>query len=141
MSPFITRWLITTIAVAVAAKIMPGIEVSGFMALLGAALMLGIVNALLRPALLLLSLPFILVTLGLFILVVNALMLWMVGGGLIPGFRVEGFWSAFFGSILISIVSWPLSAFFRSSDGKVHIITHHPQAKPGIKQAQGRVIE
>jgi len=135
------RWLVTTIAVAVAAKVMPGITVAGASSLLLAALVLGIANALLRPILLLLSLPFILVTLGFFILVVNALMLWIVGSGLIPGFRVEGFWSAFFGSILISLVSWPLSAFFKSSDGKVHVITHHPQVKSGIKQAQARVIE
>ncbi|MGC3988204.1 MAG: phage holin family protein [Chthoniobacteraceae bacterium] len=142
MSPFITRWLVTTIAVAVVAYLLPGrIEVHGASSLLLAALMLGIANALLRPILLLLSLPFILVTLGFFILVVNALMLWIVGSGLIPGFQVNGFWSAFFGSILISLVSWPLSAFFKSSDGKVHVITHHPQVKSEMKQAQARVVE
>jgi len=139
------RWLITTIAVAAPAKILPGISVTGVngtnvMALLSAALLLCIVNAFLRPVLLLLSLPFILVTLGFFILVVNALMLWMVGG-LIPGFRVDGFWSAFFGSILISLVSWPLSAFFKSSDGQIHALSHHPQIKSEMKQAEGRVIE
>src|SRR5205823_4675352 len=102
-----------------------------------AALLLGIVNAFIRPVLLLLSLPLILLTLGFFILIINALMLWLVGTGIIPGFHVYSFWSAFFGSIIISIVSWLLSAFFRGSDGRVYILTHHTR----MKQAQGRVID
>jgi len=140
MKPFLIRWLVTTVAVAVATPL-TGIEVSGWGALLGASLLLGIVNALLRPLLLLLSLPLIVFSLGFFILVVNALMLWMVGG-LVPGFEVPGFWSAFFGAIFISIVSWALSAFFRGSDGRVHVITHHTQVREAqVKQAKGRVIE
>ncbi len=95
-----------------------------------------IVNAFIRPILLLLSLPLILVTLGLFILIINALMLKFVGE-ILPCFEVPGFWRAFFGAIIISIVSWLLSAFFRGSDGRVHVLTHHTQ----IKRARGRVIE
>jgi putative membrane protein len=56
---------------------------------------------------------------------------------MIPAFSVDGFWSAFFGSIVISLVSWILSSFFRSSDGKFHTITHHPS----VKKANARVIE
>ena len=88
------------------------------------------------PVLLLLSAPLILFTLGFFILVVNALMLLWVGS-IVGGFRVDGFWSAFWGGIIISIVSWLLSAFFRGSDGRVHVLTHHTQ----IKRVEGRVIE
>lgn len=137
MKAFLTRWLVTTLAVFLTAHIMPGISYSGSIeTLLAASLLLGIVNAFVRPVLLLLSLPLILLTMGFFILVVNALMLKLVGG-LIPGFQVESFWTAFFGSIVISIVSWALSAFFKGGDGRVHVLTHHAQ----IKQASGRVID
>ena len=84
----------------------------------------------------LLSLPLILLTMGLFILVVNALMLELVAF-LVKGFHVESFWTAFFGSILIGFVSWVLSAFFRDKDGKAQIMTNSSQ----MKQASGRVID
>jgi putative membrane protein len=109
--------------------------------LLGASLLLGIVNAFVRPFLLLLSLPFIIVTMGLFIFVVNALLLMLVSS-VVPPFHVNGFWDAFFGAIIISIASWALSSVFRASDGRVRLITHHesPHA-PRIKQADARVIK
>lgn len=135
MRPFLIRWLCTTIAVAVAVKL-TGMQASSWGSLIGTALFLGILNALLRPVLLLLSLPFIVATLGLFILVVNAAML-ALAGGLVPGFSVGGFWNAVFGALIISIVSWLLSIFFRGSDGRVHVITHHSD----IKRVQGRVVE
>lgn len=136
MKPFLVRWLVTTFAVAIAAQLVSGIHADTF-SLIAASMLLGLVNAFIRPVLLLLTLPLILVTLGFFILVVNALMLWIVGSGIIAGFRVDGFWSAFFGSIIISIVSWLLSAFFRSSDGRIQILTHHTD----IKTVKGRVID
>ena len=136
MTAFLIRWLVTTIAVFAAEKILPGIHCNSAGALLGASLLLGIVNAFVRPILLLLSIPFIIVTMGLFILVVNALMLMLVAQ-IVPSFSVDGFWNAFFGSIVISLVSWILSSFFRTSDGKIHTITHHPS----IKKADARVIE
>ncbi|MEN9469194.1 MAG: hypothetical protein RL630_927 [Verrucomicrobiota bacterium] len=136
MTAFLIRWLVTTIAVFAAEKIIPGIHCNSAGALLGASLLLGIVNAFVRPILLLLSIPFIIVTMGFFILVVNALMLMLVAQ-IIPSFSVDGFWNAFFGSIVISLVSWILSSFFRSSDGRIHTITHHPS----IKKADARVIE
>lgn len=119
----------------IAAALVPGISVDGTGASIGAALLLGILNAFIRPVLLMLSAPLILLTLGLFILVINALMLWWVPT-FIPGFRVEGFGSAFWGAIIVGLVSWFLSAFFRGSDGRVHVLTHHTQ----IKQVRGRVI-
>lgn len=135
MKAFVTRWMITTLAVLVAAQI-PGIHAASFASMAFAALLLGIVNALVRPVLLLLSLPLILLTLGFFILIVNALMLYLVAG-LVPGFYVDGFGAAFVGSLIISLVSWLLSAFFRGSDGRVRILTHHSQ----IKNVSGRVID
>jgi putative membrane protein len=86
--------------------------------------------------LLILSAPLILLTLGFFILVVNALMLFVVPG-IVTGFHVDSFGSAFWGALVISIVSWILSAFFKGSDGRVHVLTHHGQ----IKRVQGRVID
>ncbi len=137
MSAFLLRWLVTTIAVLVAERLLPGIRCDGWGPLLGASLLLGIINAFVRPVLLLLSLPFIIVTMGLFIFVVNALLLLLVSK-IIPPFQVDGFWTAFFGAIIISLVSWVLSSFFRGSDGKIYTITHHSSP---IKPANARVIE
>lgn len=136
MLAFLIRWGITAVAVMVAAWIIPGIRYDSTGVLLGASLLLGIINAFVRPILLLLSLPFILVTMGLFIFVVNALLMLFVSS-VVPGFVVDGFWSAFFGAIIISLVSLILSSFFKASDGKVRLITHHE----GIKRANARVIE
>ena len=102
MTAFVIRWLVTTIAVLVAAHLIPGISYDGWGALLGASLLLGIINAFVRPILLLLSLPFIIITMGLFIFVINALLLMLVSK-IVPAFQVAGFWSAFFGAIVISL--------------------------------------
>jgi putative membrane protein len=140
MKQFLIRWLVTTLAVAAAVKL-TGIRTDGWLPLICMALFLGIINAVIRPVLLLLSLPFILVTLGLFILIVNTLTFWLAGG-LVPGFYVDGFWNAFFGSIIVSIVSWALSAFFRGADGEVHVLTRHEQLRAGgEKRVEGRVVE
>ncbi len=113
-----------------------GISYESTAALIGASLILGILNAFVRPILLLLGAPLILLTLGIFILVVNGLMLYWVPS-VIGGFHVDSYGSAFRGALVISIVSWLLSAFFRGSDGRVHVLTHHSQ----IKRVRGRVIE
>jgi len=135
MKEFLLRWFVTTLSVLGATWVIPGLHCDSTGALLGAALLLGIINALVRPVLLLLSLPFIIVTMGFFILVVNALLIIFVSK-VIPGFHVEGFWTALFSGIVIGIISWILSSFFRASDGSVHPVTYHPS----IKQAQGRVV-
>lgn len=143
MSAFLIRWMITAVSVMCAAGLVGGISFSGNLGvLLGASLLLGIINALVRPVLLLLSIPFIIVTMGLFIFVVNAILLLIVSS-IVPGFVVEGFWSAFFGAIIVSLVSWALSSFFRTSDGKVHLITHHERVRKGptIKQADAHVVD
>jgi putative membrane protein len=136
MRHFVFRWMITTMAVMVAPAFISGIRYDTVGALIGAALLLGILNAFVRPVLLILSAPLILATLGFFILVINALMLFWVPS-MVIGFHVDGFGSAFWGALLISIISWILSAFFRGSDGHVHVLTHHTQ----IKRVEGRVID
>ena len=102
-------WLVNALALIAVAYLMPSISVSSFMAALVAALVLGLVNAIIRPVLVLLTLPVTVLTLGLFILVINALLFWFVGS-ILEGFHVQGFWGALLGSILFSIVSWLLSA-------------------------------
>ena len=102
-------WLINAVALIAVAYLMPGIAVSSFGAALVAALVLGLVNAIVRPILVLLTLPVTILTLGLFIFVLNGLLFWMVGSWL-QGFEVAGFWPAVFGAIVFSIISWALSA-------------------------------
>ena len=136
MRHFVIRWAVITVAVMTASALIHGIRYDSTASLIGAALLLGILNAFVRPVLLILSAPVILLTLGFFILVLNALMLLFVPN-IVTGFHVDSFGSAFWGAIIISIISWILSAFFRGSDGRVHVLTHHAQ----IKTVQGRVIE
>src|SRR5688572_8417528 len=102
-------WVINTVALIAVAYLMPSIHVSSFGAALVAALVLGLVNAVVRPVLVLLTLPVTVLTLGLFIFVLNGLLFWMVGTWL-EGFDVGGFWSGLIGALLFSIVSWLLSA-------------------------------
>ncbi len=106
---FLLAWLVNTMALIAVAYLMPSITVSSFTAALIAALVLGLVNAIVRPVLVLLTLPVTILTLGLFIFVLNGLLFWMVASWL-EGFHVGGFWSGVLGAILFSIVSWLLSA-------------------------------
>jgi putative membrane protein len=102
-------WLINAVALIAVAYLMPSITVSSFGAALAAALVLGLVNAIVRPVLVLLTLPVTVLTLGLFIFVLNGLLFWMVASWL-EGFHVGGFWAGVFGAVLFSLVSWLLSA-------------------------------
>lgn len=106
---FLLAWLVNTLALIAVAYLMPSITVSSFGAALIAALVLGLVNAIVRPVLVLLTLPVTILTLGLFIFVLNGLLFWMVASWL-EGFHVAGFWSGVLGAILFSLVSWLLSA-------------------------------
>jgi putative membrane protein len=106
---FLIRLLVNAVALIAVTHVVPGIHVSGFVAALIAALILGIVNAILRPILFLITLPLQIVTLGLFTLVINGLLFWLVGA-LHIGLSVDGFWPGFWGAIVMSIVSWILSA-------------------------------
>ncbi|HEX6157004.1 MAG TPA: phage holin family protein [Burkholderiales bacterium] len=102
-------WLINALALIAVAYLMPSIQISSFGAALVAALVLGLVNAIVRPILVLLTLPVTILTLGLFIFVLNGLLFWMVGSWL-EGFWVGGFWAGVLGAIVFSIISWALSA-------------------------------
>ena len=106
---FLLRVLLNAVAVFLAAQLIPGIGLSGPGAALAAGIVLGIVNAIIRPLLILLTLPVTFATLGLFIFVVNAACL-ALAAWLVPGFTISGFWAAFLGALVISIVSWLLSA-------------------------------
>src|SRR5207302_8897292 len=128
MKHFVFRWAVTTIAVMVASSIIRGIRYDTVAALIGASLLLGILNAFIRPFLLILSAPLILVTLGVFILVLHGLLL-LVVPSVVVGFHVDHFWSAFWGARVISIVSWMLSALFRGIEGRMHMLTYQSQRR------------
>ena len=110
MNGVLIRWLVLTISIILTSYLVDGIYVESFFSALFAALVLGILNALFRPLLIVITLPINILTLGLFTFVINALLLKMVSG-VVPGFYVYGFWSAVFGSLIISLVSWLLSSF------------------------------
>ncbi len=97
-------WLINAAALLLLPYLLPSVHVDSFYTALITALVLGLVNAVIRPILVLLTLPITVLTLGLFILVINALMFWFVAS-FIKGFSVEGFWSAFWGAIAYSVLS------------------------------------
>jgi putative membrane protein len=107
---FLKLWLVTTLGVLVAARIVPGIHYDTAGGLFAASLLLGLVNAFLRPVLVLLVLPLLLVTLGLFYFVLNALLLWAVGS-VVKTFHVDGFWPALWGGLVITLVSWLVGMF------------------------------
>jgi putative membrane protein len=120
MPGFVIRWVINAVALLLISQVIRGIEVDGIVAALAAAAVLGIFNAVLRPVLLILTLPLTIVTLGLFALVLNGFMLYLVGS-LVKGFSVHGFWAAVFGAILLSLVSGVANAFI-SDRGRIEII-------------------
>src|SRR5262249_18961839 len=103
-------WLVNALALLALPYVFPWVKVDSFTSALIAAAVLGLVNTLIRPLLVLLTLPAILLTLGLFIFVINGLLFWWVGS-FVEGFHVSGFWSAVFGAIVYSLISWLLSAF------------------------------
>jgi putative membrane protein len=121
LKKFISSWLINTLAVLVAVYLVQGIRYDKPLDLLVASLLLGILNAFLRPILLLLALPLLIFTLGLFMLVINALLLYFVGFLLRPHFYVDGFWSAFWGALLISLVSLILNTMTGAGNSRVRI--------------------
>ena len=120
MHGFFVRWLILGFSISVAAYLMDGIHVSGVLSAFAAAAMLGILNAVFRPIALIITLPINILSLGLFTFVINAAMLKMASS-LIPGFDVVGFWSAVFGALFISVVSFVINAFI-SDRGTVEYI-------------------
>jgi putative membrane protein len=120
MKGLLIRWLFLTVAILVAAHLIEGIEVKGFWSALSAAAILGVLNAIFRPVLILLTLPINILTLGLFTFVINAILMMMVSG-VVGGFVVHGFWSALLGSLVISVISWLLNSFI-NEQGRVGYI-------------------
>src|SRR3972149_2397513 len=119
MTGFVIRWIINAGGLLLISQVIRGIEVDGVVAALAAAAVLGVFNAVLRPVLLILTLPLTIVTLGLFALVLNGFMLYLVGT-VVRGFSVHGFWSAVFGAILLSLVSGVANAFINDR-GRIEI--------------------
>ena len=129
MRGFILRFIVTGIAVLVASQIIPGIWIDSLGSGVVGVLVLAILNALVRPLLYLLSAPFIVVTLGLFMLVINGFLLGVVSY-VVKGFHVEGFWPAVGGAVIISLVSGIMNLFI-SERGQVEAATSHD--RPGRK--------
>ena len=138
MPGVLIRWLTTTAAIVATSYLLDGIHVSGFFSAVFAAAVLGILNAFFRPIALLLTLPINILSLGLFTFIINALML-KLASGLIPGFGVYGFWTAIFGSLLISLISWLLNSFI-SEQGTVTSI-HVRQGRPTAMKDQDDAID
>lgn len=131
---FAQRWALTTVGVLVAANVVRGLSYDTVAGLIVASLLLGVLNAVLRPLLLLFSLPLILVSMGLWVLVVNAGLLYFVGA-LVKSFHVAGFWPAFWGGVIISLVTlFGHLAFgisrFRAVVGRAQSDAHRPRRPP-----------
>jgi putative membrane protein len=120
MAGFILRGLIAALGLWAATKMLSGIRIDTAMTLVLAGLLLGVVNAIVRPFALLLSLPALVLTLGLFLLVVNAAMLGLVAL-LLKGFQIDGFWTAMGAALIVSIISW-VGSWFIGSRGRVEVI-------------------
>ncbi|MBW1935162.1 MAG: phage holin family protein [Deltaproteobacteria bacterium] len=120
MKGIVIRWLILAASITLTSYFIKGIEVSSFISAFLAAAVLGVFNAFFRPILIVLTLPINILTLGLFTFIINAMLLKMTSS-LIPGFEVHGFWSAVFGSLIISLISWALTSFI-NKHGRVSYI-------------------
>ena len=142
MSPavktFLQRWLVNTLAVLLAGYLVPGIHARTLLDWCVASLLLGILNAFLRPLLLLLSLPLLIFTLGLFTLVINGLLLYSVGFLLRPRFQVDDFSAAFWGALVLSLASLVLNAMLGGTQVRVR---RGPPKPPGPAAGGGPVID
>ncbi len=110
MWSFLLTWLVATVSLVITAYIVPGVVISGFQSAAIAAIIMGLVNAVVKPIITILTLPLTIVTLGLFLLVVNAICLSLVGY-FTPGVQIDGFWPAVFGAIVLSVVSSLIGSF------------------------------
>jgi len=120
MPGFAVRLLISALGLWLASAVVPGVQITGVFTLLIAAFLLGVVNAIVRPVLVLLTLPITIVTLGLFLLVINAAMLGLVAL-LLEQFAVRGFLSALAGSLIVSMTSW-VASWYIGPSGRVEVL-------------------
>lgn len=136
---FLQRWVIHTLAMLVATHIVTGIGYQTVTSLLVASLLFGILHAFLRPLIFVLTLPLVVVTLGLFVLVINAGLLLLVGT-LVKGFEVNGFWPAFWGALLISVLSVVLNTLTGTGEGRLRV-RRTRNNKPANRDGDGPVID
>ena len=122
---FFQRWITTTLGVLLAAAVINGVSADTVLSLLAASLLLGVLNAFIRPVLMVIALPLLVTTLGLFTFVINALLL-LFGGNLVKGFHVVDFWAAFKGALLISIVSLVSNLILGKREVQTQIRTARP---------------
>lgn len=122
--PFLLHWSITAVSLWVASHLFRGIRFASLGALVVSALLLGLANALVKPLLILLTLPLTFLTFGLFLLVINALVLMLVSA-VVRGFAVSGFWTAFFASIFIAVLSFIIGAFVAGGTAEYTIQMPH----------------
>ena len=134
------RWAINTLAVLVATHVVSGIHYDTVTSLFVASLLFGILTTFLRPLLFVLTLPLVVLTLGLFVFVINAGLLYLVGS-LVKDFRVDGFWPAFWGAIVIGLISVVLNSLTGSGDGKLRVRRSPPASKPSGNDGNGPVID
>ena len=120
MQGFILRTLITMLGLLLASSIVPGVQISGTGSVILAAALLAIVNAIVRPIAILMTLPITIITLGLFLLVINAAMFGLVAA-MLDNFAVSGFWAALFGALIVSITS-TIASWYIGPDGKIEIL-------------------
>ena len=123
MKGLLIRWVINALALILISQMIKGIEVDHIAAAFVAAAVLGVINAVLRPILILLTLPITILTLGLFALVINGFMLY-IAGTIVKGFHVSGFWPAVFGALFLSLISWIANAFINDR-GRIEYIEFH----------------
>jgi len=138
---FLLGWLINTLAVLMAVYLVRGIDYQKPLDLIVASLLLGILNAVLRPFLMFLALPLLIFTLGLFTLLINGFLLYFVGHLLRPHFEVESFWAAFWGALVISIVSVLLNTLTGTGASRVRFERHRSPPRGGRGGGDGPVID
>jgi putative membrane protein len=140
LKEFVQRWIITTVSVLVAAQVVPKIHYDNWQSLLIATLVLGLLNAFIKPLLIVFSLPLVVLTLGLFMLVINAVLLYFVGY-IVKGFSVATFGSAFVGALIISLMSIALNSFTGSGDSRVKVHRGKPPRPDKPDMGNGPIID
>ena len=123
MRGFLIRAAVVALGLWLASQIVPGVEIRSTGSLIAAALLLGVVNAVVRPILVILTFPITLLTLGLFLLVINGLMIELVSHFL-SGFVVDGLWPAILCAVVVSVTSWLMSGFI-GPQGRIEVVTVH----------------
>lgn len=141
MKQFLLRWTINTLSVLIAVELVRGIDYNTPTDLLVASLLLGVLNTFLRPILMVLSLPLVIFTLGLFMLFINGLVLYFVGYLLKPHFTVAGFWPAFWGALVISISTLLLNSLMGVGDSRVEVRRGSKPAASNHDDGSGPVID